>query len=151
MKIKIDTTADALYITLRKGEIVKTENKGDYLIGYDAKSEFLGLETINFFEAILKRRLTNIIILAILALGVFMTTQCENRVPFRTRKISVRKKALVIITSTMFVLLVIAAKEAGITIPVWLMCVTGIFLLCVGVAIGRQLEGYETNSAFRSV
>jgi uncharacterized protein YuzE len=48
MQIKIDTRADALYITLKQGKIAKTENKGDYLVDYDEKGGLVGFEVLNF-------------------------------------------------------------------------------------------------------
>jgi uncharacterized protein YuzE len=43
MQIKIDTTADALYIKLKRGKVSKTENRGDYLVDYEKKETFLVL------------------------------------------------------------------------------------------------------------
>ena len=63
MQIKIDTAADALYITLKKGAISRTENRGDYLVDYDEHGALLGFEVLNFSEKIPmnERNLTSII------------------------------------------------------------------------------------------
>ena len=47
MQIKLDTTADALYIRIKKGKISKTKNAGDYLVDYDKKGNLLGFEVLN--------------------------------------------------------------------------------------------------------
>lgn len=52
MQIKIDTTADALYIKLRRGKIAKTKNKGDHLVDYDKKGNLLGFEVLNFSKKV---------------------------------------------------------------------------------------------------
>ena len=52
MKIKIDITADALYIKLKRGKISKTENKGDYFVDYDKKGGILGFEILNFSKKV---------------------------------------------------------------------------------------------------
>ena len=48
MQIKVDTTADALYIKLKRGKISKTKDRGDYLVDYDKKGSLLGFEVLNF-------------------------------------------------------------------------------------------------------
>jgi uncharacterized protein YuzE len=52
MKIKIDATADALYIKLKRGKISKTENMGDHLVDYDKKGSILGFEILNFSKKV---------------------------------------------------------------------------------------------------
>ncbi len=52
MQIKIDTTADALYIKLKKGKISKTEDRGDHLVDYDKKGNLLGFEVLNFSKTV---------------------------------------------------------------------------------------------------
>jgi uncharacterized protein YuzE len=52
MQIKIDTTADALYIKLKRGKISKTENRGDHLVDYDKKGNLLGFEVLNFSKTV---------------------------------------------------------------------------------------------------
>ncbi len=52
MQIKIDTTADALYIKLKRGKISKTENRGDHLVDYDEKGNLLGFEVLNFSKTV---------------------------------------------------------------------------------------------------
>ena len=52
MQIKIDKTADALYIKLKKGKISKTKDKGDYLVDYDKKGNLLGFEVLNFSKKV---------------------------------------------------------------------------------------------------
>ena len=52
MQIKMDITADALYIKLKKGKISKTKNKGDYLVDYDKKGNLLGFEILNFSKKV---------------------------------------------------------------------------------------------------
>ena len=52
MQIKIDTTADALYITLKKGKVFRTENRGDYLADYDEHGALLGFEVLNLSEKV---------------------------------------------------------------------------------------------------
>lgn len=48
----MDTTADALYIKLKKGKISKTKNRGDYLVDYDKKGNLLGFEVLNFSKKV---------------------------------------------------------------------------------------------------
>ena len=48
MQIKYDTTADALYITLKKGKVSKTKEAGAYLVDYDKKGGLLGFEVLNY-------------------------------------------------------------------------------------------------------
>jgi uncharacterized protein YuzE len=52
MQIKIDTTADALYIKLKRGKISKTEDCGDHLVDYDKKGNLLGFEVLNFSKTV---------------------------------------------------------------------------------------------------
>ena len=52
MQIKVDTTADALYIKLRRGKIAKTKDKGDHFVDYDKKGNLLGFEVLNFSKKV---------------------------------------------------------------------------------------------------
>ena len=52
MKIKYDTTADALYITLKKGRIARTKEAGAYLVDYDKKGGLLGFEVLNYSKKV---------------------------------------------------------------------------------------------------
>ena len=48
MQIKIDKSADALYVKLKKGKIYKTKEQGVYLADYDKKGNLLGFEVLNY-------------------------------------------------------------------------------------------------------
>ncbi|OGY97987.1 MAG: hypothetical protein A2855_02415 [Candidatus Liptonbacteria bacterium RIFCSPHIGHO2_01_FULL_57_28] len=48
MSIKLDKEADAIYITLKKGKVSKTETNGDYIMDYDRKGDLIGIEVIRF-------------------------------------------------------------------------------------------------------
>jgi uncharacterized protein YuzE len=52
MQIKIDTTADALYIRLKRGKISKTKDRGDHFVDYDKKGNLLGFEILNFSKKV---------------------------------------------------------------------------------------------------
>ena len=48
MQIKYDKSADALYITLKKGKVLKTKEEDGYLADYDKNGGLLGLEILNY-------------------------------------------------------------------------------------------------------
>lgn len=46
--MKYDKSADALYIALKKGKILRTQEHGGYLVDYNKNGEILGLEILNY-------------------------------------------------------------------------------------------------------
>ena len=46
--MKYDKSADALYITLKKGKVSKTKERSGYLVDYDKKGDLLGLEILHY-------------------------------------------------------------------------------------------------------
>ena len=54
MQVKLDTTADALYIKLSRGKIAKTKNNGDHLADYDKKGKLIGFEILNASKTVPK-------------------------------------------------------------------------------------------------
>ncbi len=47
MKIKIDKTANALYVRLKKGAVWKTKNEGGRIADYDKQGNLIGFEILN--------------------------------------------------------------------------------------------------------
>ncbi len=52
MRIKYDKSADALYITLKKGSVAKTKEQKSYLADYDKKGDLLGLEILKYSKKV---------------------------------------------------------------------------------------------------
>jgi uncharacterized protein YuzE len=52
MRIKYDKSVDALYITLKKGKVLKTKEQSGYLVDYDKKGAILGLEILNYSKKV---------------------------------------------------------------------------------------------------
>ena len=51
MEIKLDTTADALYIRLKKGKVHRTvPTKDNYLVDVDKKGDVVGIEILNYSQ-----------------------------------------------------------------------------------------------------
>jgi uncharacterized protein YuzE len=50
MRITFDEMADAMYIYLNEGQVTKTEEKGEYLVDYDAAGVPVGIEVLSVSE-----------------------------------------------------------------------------------------------------
>ena len=52
MQIKLDTSADALYIKLKRGKVHRTVENGNSLIDLDKKGGIIGIEVLNYSKEV---------------------------------------------------------------------------------------------------
>lgn len=53
MQIKLDTSADALYVQLKRGRVHKTITRGEtFLIDLGKKGEVMGFEVLNYSKTV---------------------------------------------------------------------------------------------------